>query len=120
MANPSTGFFGPGQPNPYSNFPFYVDVNSFVGFVKAGGTDNVANTIDGYAVRSTVFSNVAVGTTETTVAHNLVDENGNPIAPVGIDQLAGPGVLFSTAAPDATNLYLQATVSGNYTFRVRY
>lgn len=119
----STGFYQDGvSPNPWASFPLNVGSDAFVSFRKLpNGVDTSLNTIGAQAVRSKVFQSVALSNTaSTTIAHGLVDEDGKAVTPIAIDQLAGPGALFSTQAPDATNLYLQATAAGNYTFRVRY
>ena len=106
-----------------SSFNIFNGVESFIGYEKAGGTNDLANTVDGVALRQKKFTGVTVATTGTTVAHGLTDSAGNPVVPRFVVQLAAPAAgdsLESYQEPDATNLYLSSSASGSYDFLAIY
>lgn len=105
------------------SFDIEVGVKSFATWEKfTGATNDIPNTVDGPAVRQKVVS-VTVATTGTTYAHGLEDSAGNPVTPTNVIQLAAPAagdLVSSYQAPDATNIYLAASVAGEYTLAIQY
>jgi hypothetical protein len=84
-------------------------------FVNVDGADlarvqeEVQRTVEqlGDVCRSTLLSNVAIGTTSTAVAHGLRRTPGSYI----VCRLRGDARVYEAAAPDSQAIYLQASAA---------
>lgn len=78
-----------------------------VGEAKLGAVNTIPNSVAGPAVRQKAIDFSLTAATETSIAHGLVDENGNPATPDTVTfKVQSTATVFSSKAPDATNIYL--------------
>ena len=87
---------------------------------SAGQVADLSNFFTPGSVRAADLTVTVTATgTQQSFAHNLTDAYGNPIAPKSVEFVASTGAVFSSQAPDETNIYLTSVSVADNTVTVR-
>ena len=105
----STGYETPTTPNIYGTVEEDLNQGNFVGPNKLGVVNTFPSSVAGIAVRQAKIAFNLTVNTQVSIAHGLVDQNGNPATPTSMSALySSSDAFYSSQAPDATNIYLTA------------
>ena len=105
----STGYETPITPNIYGTVEENLNQGNFVGPNKLGVVNTFPNSVAAAAVRQARISFNLTTNTQASIAHGLVDQDGNPATPTSLEPLySSSNAFYSSQVPDATNIYLTA------------
>lgn len=109
----STGIFPANGDSPV-DFTETEDLASSTTAVQAGGELNVANFVKANSLRRKLlsFTGAATAGTQTTVAHGLVGEAGEAVAPVAVIPVQSTGTLIM-ATPNTTDIFVTSSVASD-------